>query len=134
MTQRRSQLESLGHAYGDSVKFKIKSLASFKWKSGKSKLKADADELAQQIWEDSMSVLATSMDDLAVEEESHNDNCPRGVENPFGGPLQTSPKNGSTGGGGGFFGRKKSTSGAPSPLQTRTSPLTAACTSFDDSE
>ena len=81
-----------------------------------------------------MSVLATSMDDLAIaEEEVQDDNCPRMAENPFGGPLQTSPKNGITGGGG-FSGRKKSTSGAPSPLQTRTSPLTVACTSFDDTE
>lgn len=63
-------LQSIGTSFGEGFKAKLKAFTSFsKWKSGKSKGKEHADdEMAQKLWEDSMSILATSMDELTIPE------------------------------------------------------------------
>jgi hypothetical protein len=69
--KRKMQLQSIGTSFGEGLKAKIKAFTSFpKWKSGKSKGKEHADdEMAQKLWDDSMSILATSMDELMIPEK-----------------------------------------------------------------
>lgn len=69
--KRKMQLQSIGTSFGGGFKAKLKALTSFsKWKSGKSKGKEHADdEMAQKLWDDSMSILATSMDELVIHEK-----------------------------------------------------------------
>lgn len=113
--------------YGDSLKYKLKSLTSFagKWRSGKSKTaRGDADDFAQKLWDDSMSYLAGTVDNMSIHDEeysihsSHATQQEEPVETPrsvFGSPL----------------GRKKSEN-RPSPLAARASPLKSATTNFDN--
>jgi hypothetical protein len=119
--QRKQQLESLAMTYGDSLKYKLKSLTSFtgKWRSGKSKTgRGDADDFAQKLWDDSMSYLAGTVDNLSLNDNeysihaNHNTHEEEPLETPrsvFGSPL----------------GRKKSENKS-SPLKARASPLKTA--------
>ena len=68
--KRKMHLQSIGTSFGEGFKAKLKAFTSFsKWKSGKSKGKEHADdEMAQKLWDDSISILATSMDELSIPE------------------------------------------------------------------
>lgn len=124
--QRRQQLESLAMSYGDSLKYKLKSLTSFtgKWRSGKSKTaRGDADDFAQKLWDDSMSYLAGTVDNMSINDDEysiHSSHAAREEEpaetprSVFGSPLG-----------------KKKAENKPSPLAARASPLKTA-TQFDN--
>lgn len=90
--QRSQQLEVLGAAYSDKLQFKLKSLAG-KFGIKSSSKKADADEMAQRLWDDSISYLAATIEDMAIEDEGAGhlpepevleETIPRSV---FGSPL-----------------------------------------------
>lgn len=90
LTQQKAHLQSLANSFGDGFKSKLKSLTGFsKWKAGKN---LDADILAQQLWNDSMSMLANEMEDMTIPEEdetnlSAEDLTPRS-EDMFSKPIR----------------------------------------------
>lgn len=111
--QRSSQLTAIASSYGDSLKYRFKSSFS-RFKSSatqKSKKTLDADSIAQRIWDDSISVLALSIDD-----KDEDGSVPRAVHPEL--EVDIAPKN--------IFssplGRKTSTS-KPAPSALRSSPL-----------
>jgi hypothetical protein len=104
LQQRQQQLRILEATYSDSLKFRLKDSLStlagkFRSKSSKKKESSDPDAMAQRLWDDSMSCLAASIDDLSLrdqeeqEERSYHlqqEDIPRAT-NYFGGPIQKQP-------------------------------------------
>lgn len=120
LRQRQQQLQALEARYSDSLKFRLKdSFSALAGKLRSKKRESDPDAMAQRLWDDSMSSLAASIDDLSLSKDelplhSQEDDIPRSV-NPFSAPLSRSKD------------KKKPTKGSvtASPLKTG-SPLAAS--------
>lgn len=66
--QQQLHLQNIAKSFKDSFKSKIKSLTGFgKWKIGRSK--GEDDELAQRLWNESMSMLAEETRELALDDQ-----------------------------------------------------------------
>ncbi len=72
---RHQQLLSLADTYGYCIKSKFNAFKSFATRWSNNREQKCTDEVAQKLWDDNMSCLAESVNDLDISDESVSVEC-----------------------------------------------------------